>query len=272
MVKRLKNLSKTVCFLFVLCFIFSAGFTARLQANPFNVGKYEVGVDVRTSLMKIIPHAYIKCDLTWGGKIKVSASAPGYVGAEKEITTKPGIEKYSILIQLEDKKKQFEILNFNHKPIMSAYFDLFQGSTPTNLYSVKVFVPKKTWPNPTIENIKINQPGYGWPVEESCEISVFGEFYKAEMLINRAVLDDPHDELLVYVNTGQTLRHDVAPWWLSALKEIERSDPVRAGSFARILSYILPAEIEISDAPKSISGYLKLKKRFNRLHSCPECR
>lgn len=269
MVKKYRKLSKIVFFLFAICFVFSVGYNAELRANPFNVGKYEVGVDVRTSLMKIIPHAYIKCDLTWGGKIKVSASAPGYMGSEKEIKPQPGIEKYSVLLKLEDKKKLFEIRDFNHKPIMSAYIDLFQGGTPTNLYLVKVFVPKKTWPDPTPKNIKINQPGYGWPVEESCEISEFGEFYKAEMLINRGVLDDLNDELLIYVNTGQTLRHEITPWWLDALKEIEKSDPVRAGSFARVLGYILPDEIEVKDPPQSISQCLKLKKRFNSLHRVP---
>ncbi|MGM0601356.1 MAG: hypothetical protein ACQETH_16210 [Candidatus Rifleibacteriota bacterium] len=269
MVKKYRDLSKTAWFLFVVCFIFSACFNADLQANPYNVGKYKVAVDVRTSLMKIIPHAYVKCKLSWSNSIKVSVSAPGYLPEEKEIPIQNGIVDYSALIQLQDKPKQFEIRDFNHKPIMSAYIDLFQGSTPTNLYSVKVFVPQKTWPDPSPKNIKINQPGYGWPIEESCEISEFGEFYKAEMIINRAVLDDPHDELLIYVNTGQTLRNEIAPWWLNVLKEFETTSSVRAHKLARTLIYVLPAEIQIDNLPVSISKMLGLKNRFQQLHQKP---
>lgn len=64
-------------------------------------------------------------------------------------------------------------------------------------------LPVKTWPHPNASNVKVNQPGYGWPIQLSCDISLLEDSYRVRMLIDRAVLDDPKDHLLVYVNTSE---------------------------------------------------------------------
>lgn len=250
--------------LLVAVFVFFLANTS-LEANPFDIGNFKVSVDVRTSLMKIIPHAYIKCNY-WLGKVKITASAPGYVSQTVEFKPTPGVMYYDQIVQLPDKKKKFEIRDFNHKPIVSAYTNLFQGSTPANLFLVTVLIPIKTWPVPSPQNIKINQPGYGWPVQQSCDISIFEDFYKVEMLINRAVLDDPDDELLVYVNTGEKLSEPIFLWWASALKQLENDNPTEAYDLARALIFIMPQKICQANLPGSISLLLEEKKKFNRLH------
>ncbi|HNV69423.1 MAG TPA: hypothetical protein PKO06_07000, partial [Candidatus Ozemobacteraceae bacterium] len=50
----------------------------RATAAVVNIGKYRVNVDVRTSLMVIIPHALIQGDVK-GSLIKIRVSAPGYL-------------------------------------------------------------------------------------------------------------------------------------------------------------------------------------------------
>ena len=116
---------------------------------------------------------------------------------------------YSVIIRRgsfpsgSDREKRIDILDYSYKPIVSAYVDRFQGGTPSHLYAINLMLPVKTWPHPNACNVKVNQPGYSWPIQLSCDISLLEDFYRARLLIDRAVLDDPKDHLLVYVNTAE---------------------------------------------------------------------
>ena len=173
-----------------------------LQAVQYPVGPYQVNVDVRNSIYLMVPHALVKCSLS-GQNIRVSVTAPGYVPQIKEIRTLPGTSSYFATVRLADREKRIDILDYNYKPIISAYIDRFQGGTPAHLYAINLMLPVKTWPHPNAGNVKVNQPGYGWPIQLSCDISLLEDFYRARLLIDRAVLDDPKDHLLVYVNTAE---------------------------------------------------------------------
>lgn len=173
-----------------------------LQAVQYPVGPYQVNVDVRNSIYLMVPHALVKCSLS-GQNIRVSVTAPGYVPQIKEIRTLPGTSSYFATVRLADREKRIDILDYNYKPIISAYIDRFQGGTPAHLYAINLMLPVKTWPHPNAGNVKVNQPGYGWPIQLSCDISLLEDFYRVRMLIDRAVLDDPKDHLLVYVNTAE---------------------------------------------------------------------
>lgn len=173
-----------------------------LQAVQCQVGSCLVNVDVRNSIYLMVPHALVKCSLS-GEKIRISASAPGYVPQVKEIRMLPGTSSYFATVRLADREKRIDILDYSYKPIVSAYVDRFQGGTPSHLYAINLMLPVKTWPHPNAGNVKVNQPGYGWPIQLSCDISLFEDFYRVRMLIDRAVLDDPKDHLLVYVNTAE---------------------------------------------------------------------
>lgn len=173
-----------------------------LQAVQYPVGPYQVNVDVRNSIYLMVPHALVKCSLS-GQNIRVSVTAPGYVPQIKEIRTLPGTSSYLATVRLADREKRIDILDYNYKPIISAYIDRFQGGTPAHLYAINLMLPVKTWPHPNAGNVKVNQPGYGWPIQLSCDISLLEDFYRVRMLIDRAVLDDPKDHLLVYVNTAE---------------------------------------------------------------------
>lgn len=177
-------------------------FSAKLHAVQCQVGSYLVNVDVRNSIYLMVPHALVKCSLS-GQNIRIAASAPGYVPQVKEIRTIAGTSSYFATVRLADREKRIDILDYNYKPIVSAYVDRFQGGTPAHLYAINLMLPVKTWPHPSAGNVKVNQPGYGWPIQLSCDISLFEEFYRVRLLIDRAVLDDPKDFLLVYVNTAE---------------------------------------------------------------------
>lgn len=236
-----------------------------LGAAEYKVGPYRVTVDARTSIMKIIPHALVKCSLA-GKVIKVQASAPGYVAQQAEISTKSGVSNYSCEIILPDRPKRFDALDFNYKPIVSAYFDRFQGKTPTDKYLITMFLPQKSWPHPHAANLKVNQPGYGWPIQETCKISKFEDFYRVEMTIDRRVLDDPNDEILVYVNTSEEIRSENADTWIKTVAVLETTDPVAAFQLSRILLFILPAELSGTEIPATLADLLDQKKLFDRLH------
>lgn len=189
---------------FALPVVFLAlmAFSLPLQAVQYPVGPYQVNVDVRNSIYLMVPHALVKCSLS-GQNIRVSVTAPGYVPQIKEIRTLPGTSSYFATVRLADREKRIDILDYNYKPIISAYIDRFQGGTPAHLYAINLMLPVKTWPHPNAGNVKVNQPGYGWPIQLSCDISLLEDFYRVRMLIDRAVLDDPKDHLLVYVNTAE---------------------------------------------------------------------
>ncbi len=251
--------------LFVIVAAYLYSMPLQLGAAIENVGPYKVEIDVRTSLMKIIPHALVKMSLS-GNTIKVAASAPGYVAQKSTIKIKPGVKAYSEIIRLPDPNKRLDALDFNHKPIVSAYFDRFQGSTPTDKYAINMFIPQKGWPHPSPENVKVNQPGYGWPIQETCEISKFADFYKVSMLIDRRVLDDPNDELLIYVNTSEIIELDAAKNWLDSLTRLEENDPYAAHQLAKILVFILPPELSATTIPKTLARLLSQREMFDILH------
>jgi len=194
--KSLGNFALPVVFLALMAF------SLPLLAVQDQVGPYQVNVDVRNSVYLMVPQALVKCSPV-GQNIRVSVSAPGYVPQVKEIRTVSGTSSYFITIRLADREKRIDILDYNYKPIVSAYIDRFQGGTPSHLYAINLMLPVKTWPHPNAGNVKVNQPGYGWPIQLSCDISLFEDFYRVRMLIDRAVLDDPKDHLLVYVDTAE---------------------------------------------------------------------
>lgn len=196
-----KKVFKTA-FATVLLILLSADLVFSMQ---YSTGPYKVEVNVRTSTFQPIPHAYVKCSNS-GGVIRVMASAPGFVPQTREVTIISGVNSYHVTLQLADREKRFEILTYDYKPIVSSYVDVFQGGTPSHLYAINVMLPVKTWPNPTAENVKVNQPGYGWPIQQSCDISLFEDFYRVRLTIDRAVLDDPKDHILIYVNTADKTR------------------------------------------------------------------
>lgn len=234
-------------------------------AAEYKVGQYLVDVDVRTSLMQVIPHAYVKCRLA-GKTIKISAAAPGYVAKNHELTVRPGITGYATIIRLADPEKRLDVMTFDYKPIVSAYFDRYQGGIPSHLYAINLLLPIKSWPHPSPDNVIVNQPGYGWPIQNSCDISVMEDFYKVRMLIDRAVLDDPHDELLVYVNTANVISVAAAEKWLALLAELAARDELRAAQIAAVLAPFFPAHIEAGYLPEVIARSVALKRRFNELH------
>ncbi len=252
-----------------LFFLLTSGFLLSIPVNIFaaieNVGPYKVEIDVRTSLMKIIPHALVKLSLS-GNLIKVSASAPGYVAQKSTIKVKPDVYSYNEIIRLPDPDKRLDALDFNHKPIVSAYFDRFQGSTPTDKYAINMFIPQKGWPHPSPANVKVNQPGYGWPIQETCEISKFADFYKISMLIDRRVLDDPNDELLIYVNTSEVIELDAAKSWIDSLAKLEKNDPFAAQQLAEVLIFILPPEFSATNIPATLANLLSQREKFKLLH------
>lgn len=264
----MKNISSSrsvVAVFFLLALLLVTCIPNRLMAIQCSAGPYKIDVDVRSSLMKIIPHAFVKC--THANKtIKISASAPGYVPQKAEILIKPGVKFYNKIIQLADPKKRLDALDFNHKPIVSAYFDRFQGNTPTDRYAITLFLPIKSWPHPISSNVKVNQPGYGWPIQESCEISTFEDFYRVHMLVNRAVLDDPNDELLIYINTNEILEVNVTPWWILTVANLEVNDPYAAEQLARVLIFVLPESAFARAMPETLVRLLAQKKRFFDLH------
>ncbi|MEW6712851.1 MAG: hypothetical protein AB1403_23740 [Candidatus Riflebacteria bacterium] len=249
----------------LLLFILLLTFNSAAESSEHQFGPYKIEVDVRTSIMKIIPHALVKCSLS-GRTVKIAASAPGYVAQKAEISIKPGTFNYTTIVKLPDPPKRLDCLDFNYKPIMSAYFDRFQGNTPADKYAITMFVPQKSWPHPIASNVKVNQPGYGWPIQETCDISVFEDFYRVHMLIDRRVLDDPNDELLIYVNTSAELEPVNAEKWCKVVNDLETSDPVGAALLSRILVFILPAEIADTDVPETLAGLMMQKKLFNQLH------
>ena len=260
--------SGLVLLLTAMFFVVLLPSVGQAQGVPYQAGPYTVKVDVRTSLMLIIPHAYVKCRLS-GGRIRVSASAPGYVAAEREIPVTATTQLYYAELILRDKPKRLDVSTFDYKPIASAYFERDQSGTPTDKYAINLFLPIRSWPHPSPENIFVNQPGYGIPIEESCEISVREDFYRVRMLINRAFLDDPHDELLVYVNTDQIIDRVSARRWFALIRQLERGDPAGAADLANVLVRSLPPDLPGSIVPVSVTRLLELRRRFEELHRSP---
>lgn len=253
------------------------------------VGPYVVEVDVRTSLMQIIPHALVQAKES-GGRIRLAVSAPGYLPEQREIRVRPGVWSYPVMVKLADRPKRFDVFDFQWKPLPSCYFDRDQTGTPTDRYAINLFIPIKSWPHPNPANVIVNQPGYGIPIQESCEISVRDAFYRVRMLIDRRVLDDPHDELLIYVNTAEVIDAWSAGRWFAAIRRLEVTDPAAAAGLARAVFPALPAaaaaEAGASPAavapaapgdgaamgdgtdgvPDSIARLLRLRRRFEALH------
>ena len=237
-------------------------------AEAIVVSGYTIDVDVRTSWWTPISHAHVK-GAKWGNQITISVYVPGYIFQERKIAVLPNIKKYAVTIPMPDKEKRLDVMDFNYKPIASAYFDRYQGGTPPDKYSVNLFLPIKSWPHPGPAQVKLNQPGYGWPIQESCEISVRDEFYRVRMIIDRAVLDDPNDELLVYVNTGAPIRPEAVGRWFADLRLLERKDPAQADELARLLIFSLPPGLMAMDLPASIACLKVLQQRFDQLHRVP---
>jgi hypothetical protein len=239
------------------------------QAFPHTVGPYRVEVDVRSSLMLMLPQALVKCRVS-GSRILVSASAPGYVAKETSIQTKPGILSYAVALSLADKPKRLVALDFDYKPIASAYFEKVQTGTPPDQYAINLFLPRKSWPHPNPAHVIVNQPGYGIPIQNSCEITIREDFYRVRLLIDRAVLDDPNDHLLVYVNLGTPLTRTAAFRWLDALLRLETTAPALAPLLARALIGSMPEDILSQGLlPPSLGALTGESKRFDRLHTSP---
>ncbi len=243
------------------------------QAATQTVGAYTIEVDVRGSTMMIIPHAHITASKS-GGKLKVTAWAPGYQHAAKEIPIKTGVTQYSTYFVLRDVEKRLDVLTFEYKPIQSAYFERDQSGTPTDQYAINLFLPIKSWPHPSPANLIVNQPGYGIPIQNSCEITQRDEFFKVRMLISRAVLDDPNPELLIYVNTAQIITPATAHRWFATIRRLEATNPAAAADVARALFGSLPQDQAFEALPHSVARLLALRRRFETLHGtgAPETR
>ncbi|MBU1109544.1 MAG: hypothetical protein KKB51_22875 [Candidatus Riflebacteria bacterium] len=249
----------------LLLFAFILGFPMDILGAEYKAGPYLIDVDVRTSLTQVIPNPHVTCRLS-GKVIKVSASAPGYFAQTHEISVKPGIMSYSAMIRLSDKQPRLSVEDFNYKPIVSAYFDRYQGNTPGELYAINLYLPIKSWPHANPANIIVNQPGYGWPIQQTCEISVFEDFYWVRMLIDRAVLDDPKNELLIYVNTAEVISVSAAEKWLETIVRLESAGHPGVEQLAFILTPLLPAEISAEALPDAVSRQIANRRRFSTLH------
>ncbi|NLI79912.1 MAG: hypothetical protein GX442_26135 [Candidatus Riflebacteria bacterium] len=249
----------------LLVLMFLGGGMTPAGAATQVVGPFAVDVEVRTSLYVLIPHATIEAKLA-GTRIRVNAWAPGYQRAQKEIPVRPGVLSYSAVLQLEDVPKRFDVFTFEHKPIASCFFDRHQGGTAPDQYAITMFIPKNTWPHPNPAGILVNQPGYGWPIQNSTEISSFHEFFKVRMLIDRAVLDDPHDELIIMVNTGETLDPATARRWLELVRRLETVSPARAMAVAVALAGSLPPGLDAGELPDVVRRLFVRQGRFDALH------
>ena len=250
------------------CFLLSAlflGSPVSLAGAEYKVGPYVIDVDVRSSLMQVIPNAQVTCRLS-GKTIKVSASAPGYFARTHEVTVKPGVTSYSAIIRLPDRQPRLSVADFDYKPIVSAYFDRYQGNTPGDLYAINLYLPIKSWPHANPGNVIVNQPGYGWPIQQTCEISVFEDFYWVRMLIDRAVLDDPKNELLIYVNTATVISVAAAEKWLATVSRLEEAELAAADQLAGILAPVLPEEISNELLPAALMRQIARRRFFNTLH------
>ena len=256
---------RVVALFFLGLFVGSACFG---QGVPYTVGKYTVYVDVRTSLMLIIPHAFIKCKLS-GSRLLVSASAPGYVSGQQEIPVHSGTKTYYADLMLRDKEVKLDVRTFGYKPIASCYFERDQAGTPTDKYSVNLFIPIKSWPHPSPANVYMNQPGYGWPIQESCDISIRDDFYRIRMLIMRAFLDADKDGLLVYINTDVVIDKTSAERWFKIVRQLEVGDPAAANDLAMVLFRTLSPDLPMTILPMSIARLFELRQRFEELHSLP---
>ncbi len=230
-----------------------------------SVGPYTVDIDVRTTLMFSIPSPFVQCKLS-GNRIRVWASAAGFVPQEKEIPVKPGIVTYKEYLILKDREKRFDVFDFQNKPIASCFFDRHQGGTPPDRYAITMFLPVQSWPHPSPANIIVNQPGYGIPIQESCEISIKDEFYKIRMLIDRRVLDDPNDELIILVNTSAVMEPTLARKWISHLRNLETTHPCEAETLGRALLHSLPEDIDQNSLPRCLVRLVQERNRFSDLH------
>ncbi len=237
-------------------------------AAVVNVGKYRVNVDVRTSLMVIIPHALIQGDVK-GSLIKIRVSAPGYLPQNREILIKPNINYYSIATVLRDVPKRIDVRTFDYKPIASSYVEHDQTNVPPDLYGFSVFIPIKSWPHAGPDRVIVNQPGYGWPMQESCEITTREDFYQVKLTVLRGVLDDPNPMLFVYLNTGETLSGESTSRWFARLRWLEERRPVVAGELARAIVDSLPADVTGVTVPRCIDLLLEQKRAFDELHERP---
>lgn len=249
----------------LLVVLFLSGGIPPARAITQVVGPFAVDVEVRTSLYVLIPHATIEAKLA-GTRIRINAWAPGYQRAQKEIPVRTGVLSYAAVLQLEDVPKRFDVFTFEHKPIASCFFDRHQGGTPPDQYAITMFIPKNTWPHPNPAGVLVNQPGYGWPVQNSTEISTFHEFFKVRMLIDRAVLDDPHDELIIMVNTGATLDPASARRWLELVRRLETASPSRAMAVAIALAGSLPPGLDAAELPDVVRRLFDRQGRFEALH------
>lgn len=253
---------------FVVMLVLAGLFSVSLgvgHAVPQQVGPYLVEVDVRTSLHVLIPQAVIECQLS-GPRIRIMAYAPGYLLERKNIAIRPGVMTYAAALVLRDPPKRFDVYDFEHKPIASCFFDRDQGGTPPDQYAINMMIPMKSWPHPSPKNVIVNQPGYGWPVQNSCEISIREEFYRVRMLIDRAVLDDPHDELLILVNIAEIISPAAAVRWIDQIRRLEATSPAAATVLAKALLGSLPPGLDGSALPVSLARLLAAQNRFEDLH------
>lgn len=247
---------------------------APVVALPYQAGPFTVDVEVRNGIMLPIPDAKVTCVHYSATKIRVSASATGYVGQSKFLDIWPNQQFYKHDFVLADVPKKITVCDTNGRQIKSAYFNLDQYGYVAGEFGITVFIPKKLWEQPTAAGCDVFENFWGMPLKRGAEFASVEEYHQVRIRVSRRALD--WTSKVWYVVFATKARDEspseLAPW-LERLARLEQEPSAPREGATRLAAFIyrnFSFNGETSQRerplPATLQSLIDQGVRFSQLH------
>jgi hypothetical protein len=244
--------------------------TAPVWAIPYAVGPYMVDVEVRNTIMVLIPDAKVSLSLS-GSAIRLKATAPGYVTGTYELSVKPNQKYYKYDFVLKDPVRKVVPTNFDLVRISSAYCHVDQYGFSPQVFGITVFIPRKVWAKPDPGSVRVYDPFWGVLPQGKVEIEIVEDFYRVRLAVTRKGYDWLSDTFAVMFGNLAKPGKPRLEAFLAPLHEPPTTGPAvgQQRELAAYLSrHLTRDEIEKAGVrvPASLDAVYRQRAVFDELH------
>ena len=240
---------------------------------PYHVGDCTVDVEVRSSLLIMIPKARVRLWMQ-GKVIYIKGSASGYLSNTVTVPTSGAGGYYQRDVILEDVKKTFAAEDLNGKPLVSVYFQSGQYGFEPNEYGVVAVVPKNVWPVANSKKVDIFDSFWGIPLKQSCKIELVEDYYRIRMTVSRVDVDWSGAKFTVVFDTRKKVSSEKITYWLDKLAKVEANQKsLPAGAVDDLARFLFdnlsrPDVESVSNGkiPSSLKRLYDQTDKFSNLH------
>jgi hypothetical protein len=239
-------------------------------AIPYTVGDYTIDVEVRNTVMNLVPDPYVECWRSGENTIKVEAHAVGYKKIVKKVNITDQQFFYKTDIVLPDLYRSIVIIDINRQIIESAYARVDQYGFSGDRFGMTIFIPVEDWPVPSSEKVEVLEPFWGLPFKKTCEIQTIEQFYQVKLSISRDALEWCSGDLVVLFKNKVEKDLHIAQARLKNLNNLNQSKNYQAE--IRLAKFIASSyqfdELKSlkKDLPDSLVSLYECKNKFNKLH------